>query len=121
MNRRTNAFRANGAAFIQSLGQRPRFHESEYPSAESATHFSVESRLQCLFDVPLGNPGGLPQTDLNRAPLARKRCGRILSFLVCLLLVGVAGVAFAEGFEELLRTGEVRARLAVHHVDGAEQ
>ena len=92
---------ANGAALIGSLGQRPRIDEAKRPSAESATHFRVESRLQrFIADGVLGNPGVLPQADLNRAPLAPKRCGRILSLLVCLLLVGVAGMAFAQDEEE---------------------
>jgi hypothetical protein len=55
MKRRTHEYRANGAAFIDSLGQRPRIHESEYPSAESATHSGIESRLQRFLDVLLGN------------------------------------------------------------------
>src|SRR4029077_21096092 len=88
MNRRTHALRANGAAFIGSLGQRPTVHGPKSLIAESAAHFRVESRLQRFLGAVLENPGVLPQADLNRSPLARKRCARILSFLVCLLLVG---------------------------------
>ena len=92
--------RANGAALIGSLGQRPRMDEAKRPSAESATHSGIESRLQRFLDVLLENPGVLPQANLNRAPLARKRCGRILSFLICVLMIALAGASFAQDEEQ---------------------
>src|ERR1700756_5544228 len=100
MNRRTGAFDANGAAFIDRLGQRPKIREPKYPSAESATHSGVESHFQRFADPRPGNPGVLPQADLNGAPLALKRFGRILSLLACVLLVAVTGGIFAQDEEE---------------------
>src|SRR4029077_4140737 len=88
--------RPNGAALIGSLGQRPRMDEEKRTSAESAIHSGIESRLQRFLDVRLENPGVLPQANLTRAPLARKRCGRILSFLICVLMIALAGASFAQ-------------------------
>ena len=101
MNRRTHPLRANGAAFIDSLGQRPTVPEAKSPSAESATHFRVESRLQPLLDNCLpGFPGALPQADLTRAPLALNRCRRIIVSFSCVLALGFTVAAFAQDEEE---------------------
>ena len=101
MNRRTHPLRANGAAFIDSLGQRPTVHEAKSPSAESATHFRVESRLQRLLDNCLpGFPGALPQADLTRAPLALNRYRRIIVSFSCVLALGFTVAAFAQDEEE---------------------
>ena len=101
MNRRTHEFRANGAAFIDSLGQRPRMHEAKSPSAESAAHFRVGSRLQRFIDNCLsGFPGVLPQANLTRAPLALKRCRRILISFSCVLTLGVTVAALAQDEEQ---------------------
>src|SRR4029077_12585235 len=101
MNRRTHPLRANGAAFIDSLGQRPTVHEAKSPSAESATHFRVESRLQRLLDNCLpGFPGALPQADLTRALLALNRYRRIIVFFSCFLALGFTVAAFAQDEEE---------------------
>jgi hypothetical protein len=101
MNRRTHEFRANGAAFIDSLGQCPRIHEPEYPSAQSAAHYRVESRLQRFIDNCLpGFPGALPEADLIRAPLALERWRRILISFFCVLALGVTVAGFAQDEEE---------------------
>jgi len=101
MNRRTHPLRANGAAFIDSLGQRPTVHEAKSPSAGSATHFRVESRLQRLLDNCLpGFPGAFPQADLTRAPLALNRCRRIIVSFSCVLALGFTVATFAQDEEE---------------------
>jgi hypothetical protein len=66
---------ANGAAFNQSLGQRPRIPETPSVSAESATHrqryaHADESRLQrsCIRGTSISE--GVPQAKNEIAPLA---------------------------------------------------
>ncbi len=96
----THAFCANGAAFIGSRGQRPRINEAKSPSAESATHLAVESRLQRFIDRMLGIPGALPQAALTKAPLALNRSRRIFSFVACVLAIGLAAAAMAQDEEQ---------------------
>src|SRR5439155_10621947 len=71
-------FSAKGAAFIASLGQRPRIGRKTNISAEGAIHFSppelrtraelIRAFSACLLGTQA--PGATPQADSDIAPLA---------------------------------------------------
>ena len=73
-------FGAKGAAFIASLGQRPRIREKTNISAEGAIHLPppqmtrhtdlIRAFSACLLGIQL--PGAMPQADNDIAPLALK-------------------------------------------------
>jgi hypothetical protein len=72
---KARVFSAKGAAFNQSLGQRPRIQEPPSVSAEGATHGrrygrADESRFQrsCIWGTSI--PGAVPQAKSEIAPLA---------------------------------------------------
>ena len=67
---------AKGAAFIASLGQRPRIYKAQSASAESATHFRPESRFQRFVNNVIRIPGAVPQAHLKGAVGANRQALR---------------------------------------------